>query len=184
MPRSDDALLYRYPQIWAGRTHRPKFDRLDSPEQHHEQQPRVRRDGPHLARALPGPPNATLPAARAVAGRIEPAIHSPLRATSSACPNTARPPKSAYGHLDGRRRVQSLERPHGWHTAGRHGRPRFGGAVLSVRNWPEFRVGFRTILLVRRPAHRARSQPANHASEGSRAGTPSAAPACEQIGGP
>jgi hypothetical protein len=49
---------------------------------------------------------------------------------SSARPNTARPPKWAYGQADGRRRVQSQERPHDWHTAGRHGRSRFGGAVL------------------------------------------------------
>jgi hypothetical protein len=58
--------------------------------------------------------------------------HTHLIRASSAGPNTARPPKWAYGQREGRRRVQSQERPHGWHTAGRHGWPRFGGAVLSV----------------------------------------------------
>jgi hypothetical protein len=43
---------------------------------------------------------------------------------------TASPPKQAYGQVDGRRRVQPQERPRGRHTAGRHGRSRFGGAVF------------------------------------------------------
>jgi hypothetical protein len=56
---------------------------------------------------------------------------------SSARSDTARPPKWAYVQADGRRRVQSQDRPHDWHTAGRHGRSRFGGAVLLVMISPQ-----------------------------------------------